>query len=129
MRRFCGTRAEAELEQIIEEYLELRDLARENPVLYARILEHRKLENRSRRLARGLAQESGAGRDAVMAELRDVLDRSFQIKQELMRMDVQEMAEDLEELRSLIDKRQDNKDALIQRRLKELTGDDEELTW
>lgn len=118
-----------ELGEIVRQYLELKEMEKQNPEIYLRILEHRKLETQSRKLARRLMQQEQDGRESILQELKSVLDRSFQVKQDLMQREVESMAEDLEQIRSLIRKRQENKDSLIQRRLDELTEEEETLEW
>ncbi len=92
-----------------------------------------RLEQQAEALAGTLAGEGDADGDAdgdgQRENLEELLEQSFEIKQAIMKMELDELARGLEELRELVDRREKNKQAIIQRRVVELTGEEDDLQW
>jgi hypothetical protein len=61
--------------------------------------------------------------------LKKTLDRAFEIKQEIIKMDLERMERDLEELKKLVNKRESRKSAIVDRRIKELLGKTAQTEW
>ncbi len=68
-------------------------------------------------------------REAMSKQLRENLNRLFDLKQENRNKELGSLREKITELSKSIEKRQRNKNAIIQRRIEELTGESEYLKW
>ncbi len=88
-----------------------------------------KLEDRAQSLADELARERDASGTEQLDALREVLEASFSLKQELIREDLQDMELELSKLRELVDQRHRARDRIVARRLVQLTGQDEHSQW
>ncbi len=74
-------------------------------------------------------QEEGAKKEARLRELTTVLEDGFELRQEIMRMELVHLREDLGQLEALIAKRQASREAIIARRKAHLLGDGEGMEW
>lgn len=90
-------------------------------------------ERQSRRLARHLRRADGAG---LARELRETLERTFDLKQQArreradaLREDAVRLREDLAELEQELSEREAARDEIIERRQQELLGEGDELAW
>jgi hypothetical protein len=93
-------------------------------------------ERQSRMLARQLRRAEGADRDRLTRELRETLERTFDLKQQARREQVEAMREDAERLRSdlaeleeELSERDAVRDEIIERRQQDLLGERDELDW
>jgi len=93
-------------------------------------------ERQSRTLARQLRRAEGAERDRLTRELRETLERTFDLKQQARREQVEAMREDAERLRSdlaeleeELSERDAARDEIIERRQQDLLGERNELDW
>ncbi|GIW89819.1 MAG: hypothetical protein KatS3mg109_0251 [Pirellulaceae bacterium] len=66
---------------------------------------------------------SAEARDALMQELRELVAKHFEVRQERRRLQLRRLEEELARTRQAIEARQEARDALIDRRIRELTGD------
>jgi hypothetical protein len=121
--------AGALLRVIVRDALELSELRRRNPTLFARTMEEQRLGREAAALAEAARHASGRERDELREKLRLTLDRAFEVRQELMRADAQRLQAEIDKLKSLVDKRQRHRDAIVTRRLGELTGEVEIVRW
>ncbi len=117
--------------EIKEEYYDLR---RYRPSLAGTFLEFHKLEAQSLLLAQEIrilrANQANTSNIArIEQQLRDVLEKSFDLKLQFQNEELVDLERELSELRSLIEKRTSAKDTIIDRRYEELTGDTEYLEW
>jgi hypothetical protein len=87
-------------------------------------------------LARQLRRAEGADRDRLTRELRETLERTFDLKQQARREQVEAMREDAERLRSdlaeleeELSERDAVRDEIIERRQQDLLGERDELDW
>jgi hypothetical protein len=53
----------------------------------------------------------------------------FDVKQDLMALEFEQMEEELDALRCLIDKRREKREAIIEHRLREVTSQTAEVGW
>lgn len=117
------------LHNAVREAVRLGEIKEKDPDLYAKMVLQKQFDEKSAQLAAEYRRVQGDAKGAVMAELRKVLEAAFNLKQELMKKDVQQMQEELGRLKDLIDKRQENRDAIIGKRLGELTVETGYLEW
>jgi len=123
------SRAVELMTRVVAEAAELLEARDRDPALYARLKQRRSLEKQVRELAEALRQDSAGVKREQVAELRLKLDKLFELKQEVMRLDVERMAKDLDRLKGLIAGREKRRDSIVDRRLGELLGDEEALKW
>ncbi|MDZ4699614.1 MAG: hypothetical protein SH809_07910 [Rhodothermales bacterium] len=97
------------------------EVQREDNALYNRLVTEFDLEaetlTRAQRI-RGMA--AGTDRDAQITELRQLLVRIFELKQENRRMEVEQLEKQLNELQRRFEEREDLKSQIIDQRLREL---------
>jgi hypothetical protein len=117
------------VERLVDEAVELSQLRHENPEQFARHRQFRQAENQAAMLAARAREARGAEREQAMAELRQTLQRAFELKQQNLAREVETMNRHLAELRSLLEKRQANRDAIINRRAYQLVGEQDYLEW
>lgn len=93
-------------------------------------------ERQSRTLARQLRRADGVERDRLARELRETLERTFDLKQqarreraEALREDADRLREELAELEAELSEREATRDEIIERRQQELLGESHELDW
>jgi hypothetical protein len=134
-RRFrsLALRSEPEATQVLLELVKEADallkMEADDPGRFVKVMEQKRLERRARELAALSRRQTGGAREKSMAELKATLDEGFRVKQELMRMDLEQMYTELRHLKTLLDKREEHRSAIISRRLAELTGDLAALDW
>lgn len=121
--------AVAALTQIFHDAIGLLDMRRDRPDLYEKSMAEIRLERRSRRLAALAGKAEGGEKDSYATELKAVLEEMFELRQDLMKAELEDMERDLDRLRALIRKRQENRAAIIERRLGDLTGEHADLGW
>jgi hypothetical protein len=121
--------AEDLMSYLVAESLDFLEAKQRDPELYRRLVARRKLEKRVRLIAAELRRGGAPDQEEKQRTLRDLLEKIFELKQEIMKTDVAEMEQDLDKLKELIAKRQSHRRALIDRRLGEIMGDTANLKW
>ncbi len=122
-------RASAYLLGLVREALELMDARRRNPPWFRSVMEERRLTREADALGEAVRGSQGAERQAHVAALRAVLEKAFEVRQELLRADVVRLQSEIDRLRLLVEKRQRNREAVLGRRLAELAGEKDALVW
>lgn len=122
-------RTEVYVAAVVADALALMAIKAEDPSRFAAIMRSRELEREAETLAGTTGNAEGPQRVKRLAELRAVLDEAFDVKQGLMKTDVDTMADELERLRTLLVERERNRTAIVEHRMRELTGQAEGLVW
>lgn len=91
---------------IVKEAIALMDQKRKNPDLFGKIMKEQELAGLIHRLAPSAKHGRGVKREESAKLLRKALTEVFDIRQDLMKADVEQMTSDLANLRTLIQKRQ-----------------------
>ncbi len=106
-----------------EEDAYLRQLSSRARPLYDQIQDEQSLELETYRLA-GEYRRAGNAEDRSRIEeaLRDMLNESFELKQQIRADEIEQAESQIDELRRLVDERSSRKEQIIERRLRELTG-------
>ena len=93
-------------------------------------------ERESRRLARQVRRADGAERERLTQELRETLERTFDLKQQVRREQAEALGEDAERLREELAQVEEElreraaaRDEIIERRQQELLGEGDTLDW
>lgn len=111
-----------ELEQA-GELAYLRQLSFRDRTLFNQIQREQSVELETFRLAGEYRRANGtADQSRIEDELRDKLDESFELKQQIRTDEIAQAESQIIELRGLLDERSARKDQIIERRLRELIG-------
>jgi hypothetical protein len=108
---------------------ELMDLRQKRPSHYRRKIALLQLDRRAETLGDGIRRAEGVARKRKVIELQKVLKESFEIKQELMQEDLDDLLRGVERMRDLVEKREQHRQDIIHRRLIYLTGHEEWKQW
>lgn len=118
------------LSELIRQSLELLEIRRDNPKRFEKTLRQRQLERKAGSLSRRIREsETADEKGQLKTELNTVLTEAFEIRQELMKADVDDMERELSELRVLIEQRQQNRDAIIRHRTDAMSGKADHQRW
>ena len=117
------------LTNLVRQSLELMEIKRRHPALYEQHLKQRRLEREADDIAQAAKRASGEERDKLVASLRQKLEDAFEVKQGLMKSDVEQMETELKDLKAMIEKRQQNREGIIKRRVGEIIGESDYLQW
>lgn len=116
--------------QIIGESHELLVLKQNDPEQYQRMRKQRQLERRAITLGEDIAtHEAGPERKRLTKELQTVLQESFDIKQNLIKGEVEEIENELAKLSALVQRREEKRAEIIERRISALTGASQDVEW
>ncbi len=74
-------------------------------------------------------EETAAKKKEIKAELKEKLQRLFELKEKERESEVAELEKKIDELKKSMKTRKANKEKIINRRLEELIGEDEYLEW
>jgi hypothetical protein len=118
------------LAELLERYQHAMDLRREHPEAFEREIELRQLEGEAWAIGERL-QHTGSEEEqaALEKELRQILNRIFDMRQEQRRTQIEHMRKELEELEESVKKLDDNRDKAIQKKFNEMTGREDELDF
>ncbi len=101
----------------------LADVEQRDQVLYQRLIREQRMEYETRRLANRIRiMRPSQERDALIAELEEMLDEIFEIKQQNRRDEIAQLEVQLNELNRLLREREAMRNRIISRRAKELVG-------
>jgi hypothetical protein len=118
-----------EMTDIIYEVSELLEIKAANPDLFEKRITQMQLEREAEQYVERARLSKGSKRKKALDMLKKTLDRAFEIKQEIIKMDLERMERDLEELKKLVNKRESRKSAIVDRRIKELLGKTAQTEW
>jgi len=117
------------LANAVQESLELLNVKNQRPELFEKIMARRRLERKADELAAVCRASSGVQRRKLLDELRGTLQEGFDLKQAIMKAELESMQGELQLLEGLISRRQASKDLIIQRRIVDLSGEKDNLKW
>lgn len=118
-----------EIFNIMMEREELERLSRTDQQRYVRALKERELERKSHDLARDWHDATSDRKDPIKAELQNVLDELFDVRESQRSDQIVELEKELERLRETLKDRQAHKKTIVESRLKELLGEEDHLRW
>jgi len=126
-----GHQAEATelFSKLVREVLLLLETKRKNPAAYENKLKLRRLEATAAKLSKEISLAGDNERKQLQQALRTTAASIFDIKQELMKADIEQMSGDLALLKDLVKKREANRDAIVDRRVADLARDGEGMEW
>jgi predicted nucleic acid-binding Zn-ribbon protein len=113
----------------VGELRELQEMKGHDPEGLDLVLQRRKLDRQTHKLAGRLRGAKPEEKEAALAELRTTVDRLYDITTSLREREITRVEEHLKELRDRAKKWQEKKAEIIDRRVKELTGELDYLKW
>ncbi len=132
LRRLSQSRfdeALGHLAALVQRCIELQATQRERPALYERLIARQRAERHAEALGRMCRREEGGQKEARLRELAIVLADGFELRQEIMRMELAHLQDELGQLEALIAKRQASREAIMALRKAQLLGDGEGMEW
>ena len=122
--------AEEQLDQLLEEADAMLDAREDDPARYERMVQLRKAHNVTLDLA-AAAQRAPAGkREALEGKLRQALARYFDLRQQAIGREINDLERELKRLKRSYARRQEKRKQMIERRLRELLEPEEdEIEW
>jgi len=114
---------------LVREALSLLDTRRKNPAAFENKLKLRRLEAVAARLSKEICLADSGKKQQLRENLRATATSIFDIKQELMKADIEQMSKDLALLKDMVSKREANRDAIVERRVTDLSRDREDMEW
>lgn len=115
--------------KLVREVLSLLEIRRTNPAAFEKKLKLRRLEAAADKLVREIRLANGEEKNRLQQTLHDTASSIFDVKQELMKTDFEQMSRELALLKELITKREANREAIVNRRITDLVGAKQDLEW
>lgn len=112
-------------------FRDLKRVERDAPEILPRVKEIHVLELEGEALAQQI-QGLPAGdkqRDRLEAQLRENLEKAFDLSQEVRQSEAGKVEAELKEMRQLLEKRQENRTAIVDRRLYEMIHERDPYAW
>lgn len=118
-----------QMTQVVYELVELLKVKQSYPELFENRIKQMRLEKEAARYARQARLAEGSKRGEALTRLKEALARIFEVKQEVIRMDLARMESELRRLERMVKKRDENKDLIIERRIRQLLGETAQVEW
>jgi hypothetical protein len=124
-------------EELMRGAIELADIARdlyearrEAPEVYATFRDHKVAEVRSGMLAWRIKRtDDDQEREQLKRQLRQVLERGFDLSQELREYEARAIERELARVWETLEKRREHRETIIDRRYQELVHDEDPYEW
>lgn len=129
MAEVLPDKAVERLTDIVQECISLMRIRNRDAKLFSKIMEEKRLNKVAQRRAEAIREAKGTERNKGIEELRKILETAFEIKQELMKLDVEGLEKELEQLKQLVRLREQCKNEIINGRLTELMNRRSEMRW
>lgn len=114
---------------LVRDVLSLLETRRKNPAAYEKKITLKRLESTAGRLAREIRLAGDDEKKILQQNMRETVTSIFDVKQQLMKIDVEQMNRELALLKELVDKREANREAIVNRRVTDLVGEKKDLEW
>jgi hypothetical protein len=114
---------------LVSEALVLMDIAEKDPELASMMIRQRDIERKALRKAKEVALADDDEKAKLKAELKKMLEQTFDAKQKLMMRDLAGMQAELKKLDTMIQKRSEYRQQIIDKKLTELTVEENYLKW
>lgn len=102
-------------------------MRQQDPEMFALVSQDEQLEQQTAELADQVRRASGEQRDKLKTQLRDLVNKHFEIRQQRRELQLKRMETELARLREAIKERNEVRESIIQQRLTELTGEVKDL--
>ena len=101
------------------------NLQKNEPEMYKLLVAERDLERQERELSIQYRRAPGPQRAAVKAELKELVGKHFEVRQQRRMLELKGLEKELRRLREAIDRRNEARDALVGKRITQLIGEDD----
>jgi hypothetical protein len=113
--------------EIVEELTEVREYL---PEAYEKLKQSKRLEIEAETLSeRHRISRDDKERGEIEKEMKKILKDSFDLSQDVRRLEALELEKELNEINAVIKKREENRDIIIDRRLQELLHGEDPFEW
>ena len=113
----------------LNETLELLELREEEAEEFERAIKELEVERKTEEMAQTFERATPEERKKLLAELKDMLDQAFEMRQKAMKTEVEHLEREMRRLKTMVEKREQNKALIIDRRIQQLTGEMDYLEW
>jgi hypothetical protein len=117
------------LTDLIYDLLAILALKESNPPLYEIRMRQLKVDSEVDRWVEASRQSSGEAHARDLESLRKAVEQAFDVRQELMKSDVEVLERKLQELKALVARRQESRRAIVAQRVAELAAEEKPLKW
>jgi hypothetical protein len=104
---------------------DFESLKTKDPELFKAIQEDRDLERQTRDQADQYRRANKDQQAKIKANLAEIVNKHFEVRQQLRNLEVKRLEQQLKQLRDKIDQRSKNRKEIVEKRITELTGADE----
>jgi len=104
-------------------------MEKNDPEMFKLMREDMRLEQEAHELAMKLRQAPPDRRDAIKQEIRELVTKHFDVRQERRTMELKRLEKEISHVRESLEKRQSAKEQIIKQRVRELTGGEDDLTF
>ncbi|MEI6970192.1 MAG: hypothetical protein WCL44_01625 [bacterium] len=115
--------------RLVRNVLALLETKRTNPAIYEKKLKLHRLETAADRLVREIRLAGDKEKQKLQQALHETASAIFDVKQDLMKTDVEQMSRELALLKELIARREVNREAIVSQRITDLVGTKQDLEW
>lgn len=113
----------------VYEILKLLDIKKSDPQMFKHKLKEMKLEKEAGHYVdRILASEKNEAEELI-EKLKNTLNTAFDVKQKIVRLDLEKLEKELSRLKSLVSQREDSRSEIVERRIKSLLGRTAKVKW
>ncbi len=109
----------------------MAQLKKSDPEIYALKIEDFKLVRKAEALAQDIKKTEKDGKfdEAKVKELKELLNKQFDLRQQIQEKDLERLEKKVQELKERIDRRKANKEQMLTERLKEMTDKTSGKDW
>jgi hypothetical protein len=119
-----------EIQGCVREIQNLENLKKNDPERFKEVIELRKLERESMRIAESYRRERDTNKKVeIKQKLREILNCIFEHKNKEQQREIEHLSQELDRLKKRIESRTQNKDKILDRRINEMTGEKDESDW
>ncbi len=106
---------------------DLEAMRQNDPEMFRLVQEDNELDRRTHELGMQCRQAPPEQRERMQRELREVVNKQFEIRQQRRTLELKRIEGELQRLRETIERRAKNREQIIERRVGELTGREDDL--
>ncbi len=118
-----------DMTQVVYEVVKLLEVKESYPELFEHKIKQMRLEKEVARYVERTRLAKGSKRDKALTRLKETLGQVFEVKQEVIKMDLVRMERELGRLKKMVKQREENKDSIVHRRVRELLGETAQVEW
>ncbi len=118
-----------QMTEVVYEVVKLLEIKASDPELFKNKVKQIRLEKQVARYVEQARAAKGNKRDEALGMLNKTLALVFEVKQEVIKLDLARMERELGRLKEMVEKREENKDLIVNRRARDLLGEMAQVEW